>query len=550
MKPVVNQEHLIPPVLKTVLASPSGQNAGAFQALAVGAIAKWDVVYISSYHSNGTAIVSKADSDAASTCPDLLFVALTAADVANGTLLVHPGPVNVPFNTTGLSINAEIYVSGTAGAMTSTAGTIPRQCAVVAKANATVANGGSVTFIAAAALSGGLSPSLTVVDSSFRIVDDGDPTKKIAFQASAITTATTRTITAPDYDLSLTTPDFVGINNTSTLNQDANIDQDVTFAGASGTGIDQVLLAQSATGNIIGAHLNVGQDTNARTGGTLTGLTVTVNGLAGDTSGGQYYGVVLDAADAGGSGVFHGIYFAAGSWDYAIDSSQMATGQNVWLLPTNKAAAWSLYDGTNTYLSAVSTTGSEKVVSSVRLTTTDGVSGGTQRKVGGLISELVAAVTHTDPAGAGDAAETTIHTVSLPANMLKSGTRMLVRWAASCTTGGTAETVVLRVRIGGLSGTIIAACTSSNPATNDLYSGQIHLTSRAAPSATSQLAWNSQTFNSVAAAGDPTINQAAGTANAATNGALDLVFTVDFAAVEAVGGDVISLNQFSVELHA
>lgn len=40
--------------------------------------------------------------------------------------------------------------------------------------------------------------STTFVDSTFVIGDDGDSTKKIAFQASGITTGTTRTFTAPD----------------------------------------------------------------------------------------------------------------------------------------------------------------------------------------------------------------------------------------------------------------------------------------------------------------------------------------------------------------
>lgn len=41
------------------------------------------------------------------------------------------------------------------------------------------------------------------LDTDFRILDDGDNTKKIAFQASSITTGTTRTITMPDEDVTL-----------------------------------------------------------------------------------------------------------------------------------------------------------------------------------------------------------------------------------------------------------------------------------------------------------------------------------------------------------
>ncbi len=40
-------------------------------------------------------------------------------------------------------------------------------------------------------------------DSTFRIVDNGDATKQIAFEASAIATATTRTITMPDANVNL-----------------------------------------------------------------------------------------------------------------------------------------------------------------------------------------------------------------------------------------------------------------------------------------------------------------------------------------------------------
>jgi hypothetical protein len=44
-----------------------------------------------------------------------------------------------------------------------------------------------------------------IPDNSFNIVDDGDNTKKIAFQASGITTATTRTLTVPDKDGTIAT---------------------------------------------------------------------------------------------------------------------------------------------------------------------------------------------------------------------------------------------------------------------------------------------------------------------------------------------------------
>jgi len=47
-------------------------------------------------------------------------------------------------------------------------------------------------------------------DNVFRILDDGDSTKEIAFEASTIANATTRTITMCDQDLSLVSPSFPG----------------------------------------------------------------------------------------------------------------------------------------------------------------------------------------------------------------------------------------------------------------------------------------------------------------------------------------------------
>ena len=49
-------------------------------------------------------------------------------------------------------------------------------------------------------------------DAEFRIFDDGDPTKQIAFQVSGLTASVVRTLTVPDSDMTL-----VGVNTTQTL---------------------------------------------------------------------------------------------------------------------------------------------------------------------------------------------------------------------------------------------------------------------------------------------------------------------------------------------
>ena len=51
-------------------------------------------------------------------------------------------------------------------------------------------------------------PGGTFVDSTFRISDDGDATKKLAFECSGITTGNTRTLTVPDSDGTIATQDF------------------------------------------------------------------------------------------------------------------------------------------------------------------------------------------------------------------------------------------------------------------------------------------------------------------------------------------------------
>jgi hypothetical protein len=51
-------------------------------------------------------------------------------------------------------------------------------------------------------------PGGTFVDSTFRISDDSDSTKKLAFECSSITTSNTRTLTVPDGDGTIATQDF------------------------------------------------------------------------------------------------------------------------------------------------------------------------------------------------------------------------------------------------------------------------------------------------------------------------------------------------------
>jgi hypothetical protein len=70
-------------------------------------------------------------------------------------------------------------------------------------ASGTIENATVIGFTDSAA-----SPGDTFVDNTFRVSDNGDATKKLAFECTGITTATTRTMTVPDENGTIATQDF------------------------------------------------------------------------------------------------------------------------------------------------------------------------------------------------------------------------------------------------------------------------------------------------------------------------------------------------------
>lgn len=80
---------------------------------------------------------------------------------------------------------------------------------------------GAVTFTGSIVATSATVTGMTVADDQFTIADEGDATKKIAFQASGITTGTTRTFTAPDASGTL-----------ALLGGAQTFDGDKTFTGA------------------------------------------------------------------------------------------------------------------------------------------------------------------------------------------------------------------------------------------------------------------------------------------------------------------------------
>ena len=106
----------------------------------------------------------------------------------------------------------------------------------------------------------GLGPKFA--DDVFRVYDDGDNTREIAFQADQITTGNTRTITMCDQDLSLITPSFPG-----TVTTGGNFSMpatNVSFTEGTFRVGGQIFLQALGTGNTFlgdttGGSLNTGQ---------------------------------------------------------------------------------------------------------------------------------------------------------------------------------------------------------------------------------------------------------------------------------------------------
>lgn len=82
------------------------------------------------------------------------------------------------------------------------------------------------------------------VDNVFRIKDDSDATKKLAFEVSAITTATTRTLTVPDYDATIAT-----LAGTETLSNKTLTTPRIADTGSinDGNGNEYLKFAQTAS---------------------------------------------------------------------------------------------------------------------------------------------------------------------------------------------------------------------------------------------------------------------------------------------------------------
>lgn len=241
------------------------------------------------------------------------------------------------------------------------------------------------------------------------------------------------------------------------------IDETFTHTGASSSHT-LVSRINHATNAHVALDVQGVQLTTARTGGSVRGVSSKCTSLAGDLNSVVYSDFYAGAPTDGGGAVVHSAFTVAAGHDRAMDLTACATGEGVIALADNLAVAWALKEGSNSYLAACTTDGSEALASGKRLTTTDGVTSGTARIVGGLAYTSVAASTALTGTQEADTAFDSSYT--LPANSLKAGTVLRIRAQGIHTATTGAETHTMALKVGSVT---IASKTLIDPANNDIF---------------------------------------------------------------------------------
>ena len=109
-------------------------------------------------------------------------------------------------------------------------------------------------------------------DADFRIVDNGDQSKKLAFQVSGIATATTRTWTVPDSDVTVTS--FIA----GLLNDTTAAEARTTLFGVSTTTDNAVARYDGTTGALQNSGVIIDDSNNVSGVGTLASGAITASG--------------------------------------------------------------------------------------------------------------------------------------------------------------------------------------------------------------------------------------------------------------------------------
>lgn len=175
-----------------------------------------------------------------------------------------------------------------------------------------------------------------------------------------------------------------------------------------------------------------------------------------------------------------------------------------------------------------------------RVTTTDGVTSGDARIVGGVVSAK-----STTTSVANTTVETAAGTYSVPANTIKAGSTVRIRAAVKCTGQAGGHTVTIRVKLG--SATLLTSG-ALNMVANDVAEFTAIVSGRAAPGASVALAslatatvQQSAVVSTVSA-----VKDAASYTAQATNGALTAQITVQWSSADVL--DIVTCDQFIVEV--
>ena len=241
--------------------------------------------------------------------------------------------------------------------------------------------------------------------------------------------------------------------------------------------------------------------------------------------------IVKDSADA--------ITYATlnpGDWVYMIASGATTA---TWFVAAGSTSATTItLTGALNAASAVISGALSAAATTItgRMTTTDGVASGTARVVGGNENTKITGTTLTN-----SAAETVLASHVLPANTIKASTSVRVSGAVRVTGNAAADTLVLKVKIGG--STVIQTTTLTMIA-NDIAYFDAVIVGRAAASAASSCAFAGMMGYTVAGTGSilPAVNAPA---NLATNGALTVALSGQWSAASAL--DIVICEAFIVD---
>lgn len=191
-------------------------------------------------------------------------------------------------------------------------------------------------------------------------------------------------------------------------------------------------------------------------------------------------------------------------------------------------------DGAVTMNSTLAVTGATTLTGDTaltgRLTTTDGVASGTAKVVGGRAANIVAAGT----AHTGSTDEAVLASYTIPANTIKQGTAIRLRYQGIVTAETGATTLTVRVRLGAttLTGTALVTTSAVDADVSYIFTGEVIVVGRAAPAASAAVV-STAMYNDPGAAGAAMKAAFVASTNLATNAALLLELTADWSAADA-----------------